>query len=84
MAVVNEKISAKRGGREVVDATSAVCNVGEDENVGSRGVGAEDVGEREGVHEEAFRELQGDARGRGGERENAVDGFVDFEVVVGW
>lgn len=84
MAVMNEKIRAKGSSGEVVHAASAVSNVGEDEDVRSGGEGTEDVGQREGVHEKTFRELEGDAWRRGGERKDSVDGFVDFEVVIGW
>ena len=49
--------------------------------MGDFGEGGEDVREDEGVHEEALRELEGDALGVGGER--APDALVDLEVVVG-
>lgn len=81
VTVVNEEIGAERDGGEVVDATSAVGDVAEDEAVGDIGEGGEDVGEYEGIHEEALGELKGDALGGGGE--DAPDRFVDLEVVVG-
>lgn len=84
MAVMDEKVSAESGRGEVVDAARAVSDVTEDEDVVSAGESAEDVGEREREHEEALGELEGDTLGRGGEREDAVDAFVDLEVVVGW
>lgn len=80
VAVVNEEFSAEGGSGEVVDAAGTVCDVTKDEDGGHVGKGIEDVGENEGEHEEAFRELEGDAGG--GEREDSVDGFVDFEGVV--
>ncbi|RYR72840.1 hypothetical protein Ahy_A02g007059 [Arachis hypogaea] len=42
--------------------------------------GSEDLGEREGVHEEALGELKGNALGAGGK--NAPNAFVDLKVVV--
>lgn len=80
---MNEEVSAECGGGEIVDATSAIGDVSEDEDIGGVGEGAEDVGESEGVHQEAFGELKSDAFGGGRKREDAVDAFVDFEVVVG-
>jgi len=84
MPVMNEEVSAKCGGGKIVDATSAIGDVSEDEDIGGIGEGAEDVGESERVHQEAFGELKSDAFAGGREREDAVDAFVDFEVVVGW
>ncbi|RYR72842.1 hypothetical protein Ahy_A02g007061 [Arachis hypogaea] len=47
---------------------------------GHGGEGSEDVGEREGVHEEALGELKSNALGAGGK--NTPNAFVDLEVVV--
>ncbi|XLS48246.1 hypothetical protein HN51_022604 [Arachis hypogaea] len=47
---------------------------------GNGGEGSEDVGKREGVHEESLGELKGNALGVGGK--NAPNAFVDLEVVV--
>lgn len=81
VAVVDEEVGLECGGSEVVEAAGAVGGVGEDEDVfGAGGGGAENVGEREGVHKEAIRELEGNTAGRRGD--DAVDGLVDLEVVV--
>ena len=63
MAVVNEEVSLEGGGGEVVDAAGAVGDVAEDETVIGAGEGGEDVREVEGVHEETFGKLEGDALG---------------------
>lgn len=80
VAVVNEEVGGECGGGEVVDAASAVGDVAEDEAGFDGGEGSEDVGKDEGVHEEAFGELESDALGVCGE--DSVDRFVDLEVVV--
>lgn len=81
MAVVDEEVGAERGGGEVVDAAGAVGDVTKYKAGLDGGEGGEDVGEDEGVHEEALGELEGDALGARGE--HAPEGFVDLEVVVG-
>ena len=63
MAVVNEEVSLEGGGGEVVDAAGAVGDVAEDETVIGPGEGGEDVRDVEGVHEETFGKLEGDALG---------------------
>ena len=80
VAVVDEEVGGERNGGEVVDTTSAVGDVTEDVAAVDGGEGSEDVGEREGVHEEALGELKGNALGAGGK--NAPNAFVDLEVVV--
>lgn len=81
VAKVDEEVGVEGLGGEVVDAARAVSGVTEDEALGGAAEGGEDVGEDEGVHEEALRELEGDARGVRGA--DAPDAFVDLEVVVG-
>lgn len=82
MAVVYEEVRRERRGGEVVDAAGAVGDVAEDETVGGGSEGGEDIDDDEGVHEEALRELQGDALcSRGAYAPNAL---VNLEVVVGW
>lgn len=81
VAVVNEEVGGEGGGGEVIDAAGAVGDIGEDVAVGDIGEGGEDVGEGEGVHEEALRELKGEALGAGGE--DAPHRLVNLEVVVG-
>lgn len=49
--------------------------------MGGAAEGGDDIGEDEGVHEEALRELESDARGSSGAY--APDTLVDLEVVVG-
>ena len=80
VAVVDEEVGGERNGGEVVDTTSAVGDVTEDVAAVDGGEGSEDVGEREGVHEEALGELKGNALGASGK--NAPNAFVDLEVVV--
>lgn len=81
VAVMDEEISVHCRGREVVHAASAVGDVTKDETFIDRGKFLEDIAKNEGVHEEAFRELEGYALGAGGA--DAPDGFVDFKVVIG-
>lgn len=81
VAVVNKEIGAQGGGGEVVDAAGAVGDVSEDEDGGDVSEGGEDVGDGEGVEEEALGELEGHALGAHGEY--APHRFVDFEGVVG-
>lgn len=81
VAVVDEEVGAEGGGRKVVNAAGAVGDIAEDEALGDGGEGGEYVGEDQGVHEEAFRQLEGDALGVGGT--NPPDALVDLKVVVG-
>ncbi|GAB4836134.1 hypothetical protein Ancab_001049 [Ancistrocladus abbreviatus] len=80
-SMVDEEVGSKRSGSKVVDATGAVGDVAEDEALVGAREGLEDVGENQGVHQEALGELEGHALGLGGE--DAVDAPVDLEVVVG-
>lgn len=57
MAIVDEEVSTKGRGREIINATRAVGDVTEDKAMGDGGEGGEDVRKDKGVHEEAFRQL---------------------------
>lgn len=81
MTVMNEEVSSERGGREVVDAAGTVGYIAEYKTVSDVGEGGKDVREDEGIHEEAFGQLEGDALGVSGAE--APDALVDLEVVVG-
>lgn len=58
MAVMDEEISSKRGGREVVNAAGAVGYIAEDEAVSDIGEGSNYVRKDERVHQEPLRELE--------------------------
>lgn len=80
MPVVDEEINPKSGSRQVVDTARPVGDVPKYEAVVGAANGREDVGEDQGVHEEALRELEGHALGvRGAYAPHAL---VDLEVVV--
>lgn len=81
VAEMHEEVRVERARREVVDAAGPVGDVAEDEAVRDGGECGEDVGDDEGVHEEAFGELKRHARRVGGTR--PPDDLVDLEVVVG-
>lgn len=81
VAVVNEEVSLKGGGGEVVNAAGPVGDVPKDEALVDAGERGEDIREMEGVHEETFGKLEGDTLGSRGE--DPPDAFVDLEVVVG-
>lgn len=55
MAVMNEEISSKRGGGEVINAAGTVGHVAEDEAVSDIGEGGDYVGNDERVHQEPLR-----------------------------
>lgn len=78
---VDQEVGRECGSGEVVDATSAVRDVAEDEAVSGGREGLEDVGDDEGIHEESLGELKGDALCTGGA--DSPNALVDFKVIVG-
>lgn len=81
VGVVDEQVAAHGAGGVVVDAAGAVGDVAHDEGLDTRAELGEDVGDGGGEEEEALRHLQGDLLGARGA--DAVDGFGNFEAVVG-
>lgn len=79
--VVHEEVAGEGAGREVVDAAGAVGDVAHDDGFDARAELGEDVGDGGGEEEEAFGHLEGYFGGAVGA--DAVDGFVEFEGVVG-
>lgn len=81
MTEVDQEVGREGGGGEVVDATSAVRDVAEDEAVSGGREGLDDIGDDEGIHEESLGELKGDALCTGGA--GSPNALVDFKVIVG-
>lgn len=80
MAVVDEEVAPQRAGSEIVNAARAVGHVAHYGSVGARTELCENVRDHGCKHEESFGHLECDVFGTGGA--DAVDGLVDFEVVV--
>lgn len=81
VGVVNKQITAKGASGKVVDAACAVGHVAHDQGGGAGAEAREDVGDGGGEEEQALGELQGNGGGARGA--DAMDAFVDLEVVVG-
>lgn len=81
VAVVDEEVGGESGGSEVIDAAGAIGWITKDGDIdGVGGEGSDDIGDGEGVHEEAIGELEDNTASRGGS--DAVEGLVDLEFVV--
>lgn len=80
MTEVDQEVSRKRRGGEIVNATCTVSNVAEDEAVSDRSEGLENIRDDERVHQKAFRELESNALSSGGA--HSPDALVNLEIVV--
>ena len=78
--IVDKQVATEGAGGEVVDAACAVGHVAHDQGGGAGAEAREDVGDGGGEEEQALGKLQGDGGGARGA--DAMDAFVDLEVVV--
>ena len=81
MRIVDQQIAFQRSSGEVVDTARSVCNVTHDDGFDAGTEGFDDIGDGTCEQQETFGELEGYAAGGGAA--DGVDGFVEFEVVVG-
>ena len=85
MRIVDQDVCPQGSGRVVVYAAGAVGDVAHDYRLRAGAELGQDIGDCGCEEEEAFGHLEGDGfyGGGGGGAADAVDGFGEFEVVVG-